>query len=325
MKSASKNDGQPDSWFAIEISVESVASEAVEYAFNSLDALGSEINLMSKSRNDYVTVIGYFDRLPDDQILQDEIHYALRIHNLSEDSIRSIFRKEVENADWLAVWKKHWKPTVVGGFIIAPPWESVKDDSKIIIKIEPNMAFGTGTHETTKLCLMAIDNEFESGESFLDVGTGTGILAIAAAKLATDYPDGSGRGIQSHQNVNFSENDELKNSVTYVANILACDTDIDSITIAKENAALNNVAENIDFFTGPISADTTRFDFVCANLTFDVILPMLTLLMEKTNRILVLSGILREQEEMILKALSGRVFEVDRLGEWIAVSIRKNR
>ena len=92
--------------------------------------------------------------------------------------------REVADEDWLGEWKKSWQPVAVGErFLIAPPW-SVIDDARdrIVIRIEPGMAFGTGTHETTRLCLSAIE-EYFAGESFLDVGTGTGILAIAAAKL----------------------------------------------------------------------------------------------------------------------------------------------
>ncbi|MGQ0543515.1 MAG: 50S ribosomal protein L11 methyltransferase [Blastocatellia bacterium] len=314
---------KPNSWFAIEISVEPKVTEAIEFAFNALDSLGNEISQMPNDRIDFAVVIGYFKALPDDQIVHDELHYALRAYGYSEDAVKSITRREVLNTDWLAEWKKHWKPTVVGRFSIAPPWEDVDGNSKIVIKIEPNMAFGTGTHETTKLCLKAIDKEFEPGESFLDVGTGTGILSIAATKLAAEYPERSGGGRHSHQNAHFSVGSKIKNSVVSVAKIFACDTDKDSIAIAKENAALNSVAENIEFSTGSISSETPRSDFVCANLTIDVILPMLALLLEKTKRLLVLSGILREQEEMIVKALSDNVFEVNRLGEWIAVVIRK--
>src|SRR5205085_3138018 len=92
----------------------------------------------------------------------------------------------VEEIDWLAEWKKHWQPTEVGRFVIAPPWQEIDPGDKILIQIEPNMAFGTGTHETTQLCLDAISELYRPQLTFLDVGTGTGILAIAAAKLGGD-------------------------------------------------------------------------------------------------------------------------------------------
>ncbi|HMJ09635.1 MAG TPA: 50S ribosomal protein L11 methyltransferase, partial [Pyrinomonadaceae bacterium] len=124
-------------WFAVEITVAPEAAEAVEYAFNSLESLGTEINHLRKKEGESVVVIGYFNELPDDEILQDEIHYALRIYSLSEDAVVEVKRRDVEDRDWLIEWKKHWKPTTIAGFIISPPWEKVVDAGKIVIYIEP--------------------------------------------------------------------------------------------------------------------------------------------------------------------------------------------
>lgn len=288
-----------EKWLALEITVAPEAAEAVEFALNSVNALGTAISFRRVNQTEALTVTGYFNVLPDDQILQDELHYALRSYDFDEDAIHSVKRETIENADWLAEWKKHWKPTTIGRFIIAPPWETVDDPDRIVIRIEPNMAFGTGTHETTQLCIAAIERLYQPGDSFLDVGTGTGILAIAAAKLSD------------------------KNYVSSAAKILACDTDPDSIKISRENAESNGV-EWIDFEIGPISSETPTLDFVCANLTIDVILPMLSMLLEKTGKTLVMSGILAEQESLIVDALAERDvddFQVQRQGEWISVTV----
>lgn len=286
-------------WFAVSVTVKTAATEAIEFAFNTLDSLGTEINDMPKSDRDLVTVIGYFQDVPEYGLLRSELNKALAVYALPPDSITAVTTDEVKNQDWLAEWKKHWKPTHIGRFVIAAPWHEVDDAGKIVIRIEPNMAFGTGTHETTQLCLKAIDELYRAEQTFLDVGTGTGILAIAAAKLdlRTQTSD-----------IRFS----------------ALDTDEEAIKIARENAELNGV-RNIDFVVGPITKDTPQFDFVCANLTADVIIPILPLLIEKTRETLVMSGILAEQEDSILnilpKELTGRHL-VNHSGEWISVTIQ---
>ncbi len=216
---------------------------------------------------------------------------SLRIHDIPQDALVSISSRRVEETDWLAEWKKHWSPQQVGRFTIAPPWAEVAVTDQIVIRIEPNMAFGTGTHETTQLCLKAISNLYLPDQSFLDVGTGTGILAIAAAKLGGDT-------------------------------IIACDVDRDAVAIARENAIANGVADRIEFTDGSISSETAEHDFVNANLTLDIIIPLLPILGGKTRKTLVLSGILAEQEQIAVNAMKASVFKdlrIERAGEWIAI------
>jgi len=290
MKNEQKN------WYSVEIETEPDAEEAVEFALNELESLGNEINHLGKKSTENLVVIGYFNKQIDDEILHEKLAESLQIYGLTAGSVKNVAWREIENQDWLAEWKKHWKPTETDKFIIAPTWETVENTDKIIIRIEPSMAFGTGTHETTKLCLKAIEENYDGEMSFLDVGTGTGILAIAAAKF------------------------QIPNSKFQ---IIGCDTDEDSIKIAKENVELNET-ENIEFYVGSISAETDSFDFVCANLTADVILPILPLLIEKSKNILVLSGILKEQETLItdeLKKFQIADFKIETDGEWISVLV----
>ena len=260
-----------EKWYSVEIETAAEAAEAVEFALDELGSLGSEINHLGKKLNENLNIIGYFNEEIDGDILRGKLEQSLQIHGFSSDSVKKIEWREVENKDWLAEWKKHWKPTETEKFIIAPNWEKVENTEKIVIYIEPNMAFGTGTHETTKLCLQAIGEHFQDKMSFFDVGTGTGILAIAASKMKSGDAN---------------------------SEIVGCDTDVDSIKIAKENAVYNNV-NDVTFYVGSISDETPEFDFVCANLTADVILPILELLIEKTRKILVLSGILEKQQTSI--------------------------
>jgi len=281
-------------WYAIDVQASAAAGEAVEAAFDMLETIGTEIDTLRKTPDDLVTITGYFNEPPDAELVQKYISESLQIYGIPDTEIRSVTGREVENEDWLAEWKRHWKPTAVGKFIIAPPWSDVVPVDKIVIRIEPNMAFGTGTHETTKLCLEAISRDYQPGRSFLDVGTGTGILAIAAAKLSD------------------------------TAAISAYETDADSVSIAKENAALNGVGDRIAFTSGTIGDETPVFDLVCANLTLDVIEPMLALLLAKTKQQLVMSGILAEQKELITTQLDELGFvdpDVRTDGEWISVSV----
>ena len=289
-------------WFAVDILVDPDATEAIESALNELDSLGNEIDSFRNANGLPLRVTGYFDELPNEADIYLAINDSLAMNDITAGAVKSVETREVEQTDWLAEWKKYWKPTVVGQFIIAPPWESIEQSGKIVIRIEPNMAFGTGTHETTQLCLQAITDNYRSGQTFLDVGTGTGILTIAAAKIAAV-------------------------STAKEINILACDTDTDSVAIAKENAILNDVGERIEFFQGSIDEDTPAFDFVCANLTVDVIVPLLSLLLEKTREKLVLSGILVEQKGIIVAELERYQisnFEIQTAGEWISVVISKD-
>ena len=204
--------------------------------------------------------------------------------------------REVADEDWLGEWKKSWQPVEVGErFIIAPPWSDVSDArGRIVIRIEPGMAFGTGTHETTRLCLVAIEKYFAGG-SFLDVGTGTGILAISAGKLVPE------------------------------ARIEACDTDAEAVAIACENARLNGVAERITFRVGTVAEATASADLVCANLTADVIVSMLPSLLSVTCGRLILSGILETQWEVVnarlLECGVSAPSEIIQDGEWIAIIV----
>ncbi len=283
-------------WQVLEIYTNEAASEAIEFALNELDALGTEINHLGKKSGDDFFVSGYFNEKLSNEIVRRQIDEALNIYNFPPEAVPKFVWTILDDENWLYEWRKYWSATETEKFVIAPTWEEVKTREKTVIRIEPNMAFGTGTHATTQLCLKAIEESYKPEMSFYDVGTGTGILAIAVAKTKV----------------------ENKNQ----QQILACDTDVDSIRIAKENAELNEVAEMIEFYVGSISEDSPQFDFVCANVTIDVIVPLLPLLVEKSKQILILSGILTDQQEQIeteLKKFGIENAEIQTQGEWISV------
>jgi ribosomal protein L11 methyltransferase len=280
-------------WFAVDVVVLAEAAGAIEEALAMMADLGTSRDSLRKSPNEPVYVTGFFSDAPDIAGVSFQINSMLTLAGLPTESCVNVTTRKVEDADWLAEWKRHWRPVEIGRFVVSPPWIEPQAADKLLIRIEPNMAFGTGTHETTQLCLETISEHYTAHQSMLDVGTGTGILAIAAAKLGGMI-------------------------------ITACDTDADSIKIARENAALNAVHGRIHFYDGSIDAGTPPADLVCANLTADVILPILPLMLQKAKRYLLLSGILAEQENLIteaISAISDMRFEIRRKGEWLSVIV----
>jgi len=283
-------------WQAIDATATDSAREAIEYGLMEAGAVGTE---SSTDGHAPISVRGYFENTLEIQSVRAVLLDALRIYHLPPELLIDLRITEVPDRDWLAEWKKNWQPVEVGRFIIAPPWIESESPAgpggfagdKIIIRIEPGMAFGTGTHETTRLCLKAIEKYFQGG-SFLDVGTGTGVLAIAAAKICP------------------------------IARVEGLDTDADAISIAKENAQINDVLEQIDFHVGSISDQTASAELVCANLTAATIVELLPLLLGATCGHLVLSGILDSQIDLIqsrLFQLGAPVVEMAADGEWVAL------
>jgi ribosomal protein L11 methyltransferase len=275
------------SWHALNVDLEPSAREAVEYALMEAGAQGT---LTNDQDDGLLRVTGYFEIIPDREQVRTELLDALRIYNLPSSSVREMTVEQIADRDWLEEWKRNWQPVVVGRFIIAPPWTDLGQlKDQLIIRIEPGMAFGTGTHETTRLCLAAIEKHF-AGRSFLDIGTGTGILAIAAAKLFAD------------------------------ARLTACDIDEEAVAIARNNARLNGVAEQIEFHLGSVDDSSSSADLVCANLTADLIMPMLRTLLNLSCGKLILSGILETQLEGLLVELRNAGIsdvEVTQDGEWV--------
>lgn len=206
----------------------------------------------------------------------------------------------VYQEDWANSWKEHFKPTRVGErLIVAPTWEPFSaEPGDIVIRLDPGMAFGTGTHATTRLCLQALELILASGPAAntLDVGCGSGILAIAAALL------GSGP-------------------------VIAIDIDPVAAEVTTENARLNGVEERIASSVTPLQMISGRFDIVVANILAEDLARMAGELAAKVagNGWLILSGILNEKESVVTSAFD-RFFPapatVTRDGDWCCVVYR---
>lgn len=205
----------------------------------------------------------------------------------------------VPQEDWLHKWKEGFEATNVGDrLIVSPSWKVPRDSNdRLVIQIDPGMAFGTGTHETTRLCLEAIERYWVGG-TLLDVGTGTGILAIAAALLMPG------------------------------SRVVAIEVDPQALEVARENAAINGVSESIEFLEAqPRDFAGGTFNLVVANLTAEVIVDLANDLAVCLNSsgILVLSGILIVLAADVERALSDcglSVIEKRKDGEWCAIIAR---
>ncbi|MCS6885249.1 MAG: 50S ribosomal protein L11 methyltransferase [Acidobacteriota bacterium] len=271
------------SWYVVNVEVPSSAIEPASSVLWEAGTTGIEERDVAEGR---VLLKAYFAEAPDLLVIQDTLTKLLG----NEILIRAI--DEIQNEDWLAKWKASWKPFTVGeSFLITPSW--AKDSlctERVLIELDPGMAFGTGTHETTQLCLEAIEKYWRGGR-MLDVGTGTGILAIAAALLRPD------------------------------AVIDACDIDPEAIQIAIENAKKNSV--QINFLVGSIKDYKDQYNLVTANLTADVILDNLEELLARVSAggVLVVSGILSSQVTAISEALAAYQLKVEarQAGEWICL------
>ncbi|HSO75858.1 MAG TPA: 50S ribosomal protein L11 methyltransferase, partial [Blastocatellia bacterium] len=252
-----------------------------------------------EERDDTVKLGAYFDGRTDAaHIARDLQAEFTRVGRQSE--LQGVSVSSIQDQDWMQKWKEGFEPVEIGSrLIVAPSWKLPgAGDRRVVVQIDPGMAFGTGTHQTTRMCLEAIEAHW-SGGRLLDVGTGTGILAIAAALL--------GPG----------------------SRIIAIDVDPKAVEVARENAEINGVASSIEIVEGQAREFTnSQFDMVVANLTAEVIIILVGDLAEclAPSGVLILSGILSTLEADVehAAAIAGlTIIERSRLGEWSAFIARR--
>ena len=204
----------------------------------------------------------------------------------------------VNEEDWANSWKAYYKPLHIGRrMVIVPAWEHYEaKEGEIIVRMDPGMAFGTGSHETTRLEIELLQKYVKEGCSMLDVGTGSGILAICASKLGAGYCE-------------------------------AYDIDPMAVRVAKENVAGAGIT-NIKCGQSNLLADipVRRYDVICANIVADIILRMLPDIPKFMHKgtVLLASGIISERRDEILSALDGnglRAVDVLEDNGWCAIGI----
>jgi ribosomal protein L11 methyltransferase len=207
----------------------------------------------------------------------------------------------ISDQDWGENWKRFFKPTqVTSKFVVKPPWSSIRLRKKeISIDINPGMAFGTGTHTTTKLCIQALERRLrKKGLSILDVGTGSGILSVASAKLGA-------------------------------SEVLGLDIDSLAVEVARGNVIKNNVSKVVRIKKGTIGNIKAKFDVVVANIDFKELKRMrITLIRHlKKQGVLILAGILEEEggrlRQHYMKTGFLKWSKMVKEGEWVCLTFKK--
>ena len=206
----------------------------------------------------------------------------------------------VNDSDWNENWKKYFHATEIGKRLtIVPSWEEYDNrENRVLLHIDPGAAFGTGTHATTSLCLELLQDYIKDGSAMLDIGCGSGILAIASVLLGAEYAVG-------------------------------VDIDAQSVKTARENAAINGVSDRTEFIVGDLAEKVSgRFPVVCANIVADVVIRLLDGA-EKyiaDGGVLIVSGIIDIRENDVLEAAKKHGYEISQKryrDNWCAFALRR--
>lgn len=258
----------------------------------------SESGCLGMIENDE-SLVAYFPSALDIETIQSDLSLlkallekAGHAHELTYDYTL------IPEKDWNETWKKGFQPVDAGKqFSILPPWEE-KRNGRINLVIDPGMAFGTGHHETTRSCLALMENyaPHTARERFLDLGTGTGILAIAARKLGYRH-------------------------------VVGIDTDILAVKAARENVIINQVPE-VEIREGSLYELQETFDVITANLISGVLVLLAPALFPRMNPggIAILSGILDGQEDEVIEATEQaklKLIQIYRDGKWVSLVVER--
>jgi ribosomal protein L11 methyltransferase len=252
------------------------------------------------SLEDGVTIKAYFSEEVSISELTTLIEEKLKfIGQFLEVGEGFIGTSQVNDEDWSTSWKKYYKPLkLTDKLVIKPSWENYeKKEDEIVIEMDPGMAFGTGTHETTKMCSVLLEKYINHGDTVVDLGCGTAILSIISAKLGAK-------------------------SVT------AVDIDEVAVKVAKENCEINDVTSQVAVFRGVIDdLKKEKVDIIVANIIANVIIDISDKISSylKKDGLFITSGIIKERKEEVLETYTKLGFEceqVDELGEWVAIVFR---
>lgn len=251
-----------------------------------------------------VRVYGY---LPvSDHLEEDRQHLEEALWHLGQiQELPTLTYKPIVEQNWMEAWKEHYHPIPVGErLLILPAWVKMEDPKRIAVKIDPSMAFGTGTHPTTQLCMAMVEKYVRPGMNVIDVGCGSGILSIAALKLGASHA-------------------------------LGVDIDPLSVTATRENAEANEVLEHLEIGNGSVAEVCAgNFSIRTAPLVLtNILAPIIIRLFDAgladltgPTGTLVLSGILAPQTNDVLAAAVAkglRVVEKMQMGDWVSLALQR--
>jgi ribosomal protein L11 methyltransferase len=280
-------------WSAIAINTPSTQTEETVTQLLITAGCGG-VALNGEGANRQVTSYLPADEMSDQRLRQLKAAISmlpsLGINDAGEPAI-----SEIDEEDWANSWKAYFKPIRIGrNIVVSPPWEQAfVGQNDHLITIDPGMAFGTGTHATTQMCLVFLEDYIHAGDAVADIGTGSGILSIAAQKL--------GAGPTT-----------------------AVDIDPLAVKIARENAAINEsaVVVQADFPYG------LSFEVVVANIVADTLIEISDLLasITKSDGLLIVSGVIEGRQDDVrfkIEASGFTQLETRSQGEWIATAFRR--
>jgi ribosomal protein L11 methyltransferase len=292
-------------WLEISLTLSGELAEAVSDLFNRFTANGVVIEMPHQIENDGIidiVIIRAYLPMNDDfetrrLAIEEGLWHLSQISPLPQPQYRTL-----EEEDWEQAWKRHYQPIPIGKrLLIYPAWLPPPESDRIPLLIDPGMAFGTGTHPTTQLCLLALEELLMPGQVVLDLGCGSGILSIAAARLGS-------------------------------ARVLALDIDPVAVKNTQENALRNNVVEkilamqgSIELLVGNPNKEWPSIDLILANIlakTLEGLLPIGLADLVRPGGSIVLSGILDHQVEHLAFVCAQQgleIVQIKALQDWRAM------